>query len=93
MRKPANPVCDFCSCPTPDDNGRRTHLAKPFQLTLIAQGHIVPINFTEEWLACPDCDKMIREGNKEGLLERAKQPGIDTTALSLIHGLFWKNKR
>lgn len=93
MRKPENPVCDFCSCPTTDDNMTRTHLAKPFQLTIIAQGKIVPINFTEEWLACPSCDKMIREGNKEGLLERAKQPGIDVTSLTLIHGLFWKNKR
>jgi hypothetical protein len=94
MLKPENPVCDFCNRPTPDDNGTRTHLANPFRLTVIAQGQIVPINFTEEWLACPECDALIRAGDKGGLLERSLE-GMpsDPSSVILIQGMFWKNKR
>jgi hypothetical protein len=94
MRKPENPVCDFCNKPTPDDHGTRTHLAKPFVLTVMVQGAIVPINFTEEWLACPECDQLIRAGKKGDLLARALEGApSDPASVIIIQELFWKNKK
>ena len=94
MLKPENPVCDFCNRPTPDDNGTRTHLAEPFTLVMIVNGASVPINFTEEWLACPKCDQLIRDGDKSSLLKRSLEfMPSDPESVMLIQSLFWKGKR
>jgi len=87
-------VCDFCNRPTTHDHGERTHKSDPFSITIIADGAIVPIDFTEDWLACEYCHQLITAGDKDTLLKRSLEcMPSDPESVILIQGLFWKGKR
>jgi len=86
--------CDFCHDETVTDDGKRTHHSKEFAITVVTSKGIIPIHFTEEWLACPSCDALIRANDETSLLRRAmKNMGDSPISVALIHRLFWKNRR
>ncbi|MFA5037742.1 MAG: hypothetical protein WC479_11280, partial [Candidatus Izemoplasmatales bacterium] len=64
-------VCDFCNRPTTNDNGERTHKSEPFILMMIVNERAVPINFTEDWLACEYCHQLIVAEDSATLLKRS----------------------
>ncbi len=86
-------ICDFCNRPTTNDNGDRIHKSEPFGITVIADKGIIPINFTEDWLACEYCHQLITAGDSATLLKRSlEQMPEDPESVILIHSLFWKGK-
>jgi hypothetical protein len=61
---------------------------------MIVNERAVPINFTEDWLACEYCHQLIVAEDSATLLKRSlEQMPEDPESVILIQGLFWKGKR
>jgi hypothetical protein len=84
--------CDFCNRPTENDYGKRTHKAQPFSFPIFFQGKKIPINFSEDWLACEECDRLIRNNDRVGLLKRSMELANDHISVNLIIMMFWERR-
>jgi hypothetical protein len=89
-------LCDFCAKST-EDSDARTHYTDAFSIDFPDEPHlgqITTVSFSEDWLACPECDKLIGANETKKLLERAKKSyiGYDYSA-DVIQTAFWQHRK
>lgn len=89
-------LCDFCAQQTAVKDAT-THYTAPFVLefqNLPLPGHSTTVDFTEDWLACPACDELIKTGQASALLDRAKSGRYGShPSIELVQAKFWEHRQ
>lgn len=89
-------ICDFCAQHTAVKDAK-THYTAPFVLEfgdLPVSGQSTTVSFSEDWLACPECDELIKSGQASALLARAKSGRYGShPSVEQVQAKFWEHRR